>query len=113
MLRLAVEALREADGGRWGTTYWTHPPHADNWSRERLAYYLGNGDPVNSTNIRVIEYLLFANGSIFWWDATDHLRTDYPNATGVLATSAGVTVHPDPRAMRRRPECRIRAGAPA
>ena len=82
LLRLVVEALREADGGRWGTTYWTHPPHADNWSRERLAYYLGNGDPVNSTNIRVIEFLLFANGSIFWWDATDHLRTDYPNATG-------------------------------
>ncbi len=81
-LGLAVEALREANGGRWGTCFWIHPGFPDNLSRDRVAYYLGNGDPVNSRNFRVIEFLFWADGSIFWWDSTDHLREEYPNAIG-------------------------------
>ena len=81
-LNLTVEALREANGGRWGTTFWVHPPHPDTLSKERVGYYLGNGDPVNSQNMRVIEFMVWADGSIAWYDSTHHIRTHYPNATG-------------------------------
>ena len=105
-LSLAVEALRQHDNsGRWGTSFWIHPPHPDNLSRDRVAYYLGDGNPLTGrilpeTNpprkdFRVIEILLWRNCSIVWWDSTEHLIKDYPKAIGHWR-------HPPPRHTERR-----------
>ena len=88
-LGLAVQALREANGGRWGTCFWIHPGFPDNLSRDRVAYFLGDANPVDSQNFRVIEFLYWADGSIFWWDSTEHLREEYPNAIGYWRNPPG------------------------
>ncbi len=85
-LHLAVDALREADGGRWGATFWINPSDPNDrgrLSKERVAYYLGNGDPSGSDNIRVIEYLHWATGTMAWHDSTHSLRTRYPHIKGL------------------------------
>ena len=80
-----VEALRAADGGRWGVTYWTndHTPE-DRLSKDRVGYYLGdeNSNPHGSPNMRVIEFLFWLDGSMFWYDSTNDIRRNHPEAHG-------------------------------
>ena len=55
-LDLAVEALREEDR-RWGYTFWTRTGYEDSWSVDRVGYFHGTGNPHDSTDITVIDYL--------------------------------------------------------
>ena len=81
-LFLTVEALRKENGGRWGITFWTNPGSRARHSKDRLGYYLGNGDPNGSTNMAVIEFFVWRDGSLAWFDATRSLKRDYPRARG-------------------------------
>ena len=86
-LDLAVEALRAKDK-RWGYTFWERTGHTDSWSADRVGYFHGAGNPNNSTDMTVIDYLAprRENGKWVyypsWHDATESLKTDYPDATG-------------------------------
>ena len=86
-LDLAVEALR-AEDQRWGYTFWTRTGRPDSWSVDRVGYFHGIGNPNNSTDMTVIDYLAprQENGrSVYysdWYDATRQLKTEYPDATG-------------------------------
>ena len=86
-LDLAVEALREEDP-RWGYTFWTRTGYEDSWSVDRVGYFHGTGNPHDSTDITVIDYLAPRQEDgkwvyySSWYDATEQLKRDYPDATG-------------------------------
>ena len=97
-LDLAVEAL-QAEDQRWGYTFWTRTGYADSWSADRVGYFHGTGDPNNSTDMTVIDYLAprQENGRWVyypsWYNATQQLKTEYPDATGYWRQSRpGATV---------------------
>ena len=86
-LDLTVEALREEDR-RWGYTFWTRTGYADSWSTDRIGYFHGTGNPYNSTDITVIDYLAPKEEDgkwVYypsWYNATQELKENYPDATG-------------------------------
>ena len=86
-LDLVVEALRVEDQ-RWGYTFWTRTGYADSWAVDRVGYFHGTGDPHNSTDMTVIDYLTARQESgewtvySAWTDVTQQLKTEYPDATG-------------------------------
>ena len=81
-LFLTIEALREENGGRWGATFWTNPGSLARHSKDRVGYYLGDGDPNGSTNMAVIEFFVWRDGSLAWFDATRSIKRNYPRARG-------------------------------
>ena len=86
-LDLTVEALR-AEDNRWGYTFWTRTGHSDSWSTDRVGYFHGTGNPYNSTNMTVIDYLAPKQEDgkwVYypsWYNATQELKEQYPDATG-------------------------------
>ena len=86
-LDLTVEALRKEDR-RWGYTFWTRTGYEDSWSADRVGYFHGTGDPYDSTDIGVIDYLAPKKEGgkwvyyVDWLDGTEGLKRDYPDATG-------------------------------
>ena len=83
-LDLAVEALRKADGARWGFTHWI------SYAPDLVGYYRGTGDPQGSTNVVVIDIIAGRPGGergteyveVDWFDATEQIRTNHPEARG-------------------------------
>ena len=81
-LDLVVDALRSADGGRWGYQIWSRPGRPDRLSPDRLGYYRGSGSPHGSSDMATIDFIDRHNRTLSWYDATDHLAEEYPDATG-------------------------------